>query len=84
MAANLDEASKDATDKPQGEIGNLQDVLMSEDDYSVLFIAIEYHGRRYMGAMGFESPALCLQIAFLLQSHTGLSIKEIGDLELEL
>ena len=49
-----------------------------------LFIVIEYRGRRYMGAMGFESPALCLQIAFLLQSHTGLSIKEIGDLELEL
>ena len=75
---------EDPTDKPHGEIGNLQDVLMTEDDDNILFIAIEYQGRRYMGAMGFESPALCLQIAFLLQSHTGLSIKEIGDLELEL
>jgi len=31
---------QDPTDKPQGEIGNLQDVLMSEDDYDVLFIAM--------------------------------------------
>ena len=75
---------QDPTDKAQGEIGNLQEVLMNEDDDNIIFFAIEYQGRRYMGAMGFESPALCLQIAFLLQSHTGLSIKEIGDLELEL
>jgi hypothetical protein len=73
---------QDPTDKPQGEIGNLQDVLMSEDVYDVLFIAIEYHGRRYMGAMGFDNPALCLQIATLLQSHIGLSLKEIADINL--
>jgi hypothetical protein len=73
---------EDPTDKPQGEIGNLQDVLMSEDDYDVLFIAIEYQGRRYMGAMGFDSPDLCLQIFILLLSHIGLSIKEIGDIDL--
>jgi hypothetical protein len=39
---------QDPTDKPQGEIGNLEDVWISEDDYAVLFIAIEYHGRRYV------------------------------------
>jgi hypothetical protein len=69
-------------DKPQGEIGDLEDVLMSEYDYDVLFIAIEYQGRRYMGAMGFDSPNLCFQIYALLQSHIGLSIKEISDLDL--
>ena len=63
---------QDPLDKPQGEIGNLQDVLMSEDDYDVLFIPIKYQGRRYMGAMGFDSPALCLQIFILLLSHIGL------------
>ena len=73
---------EDPTDKPQGEIGNLQDVSMSEDDYDVLFIAIEYQGRRYMGAMGFDSPDLCLQISFLLLSHIGLSIEEISDIDL--
>ena len=73
---------QDPTDKPQGEIGNLQDVFMSEDTDSILFIAIEYQGRRYMGAIGFDSPALCWQIYILLQSHIGLSIKEIGDIDL--
>ena len=28
---------------------------MNEDDDEVLFIIIEYQGRRYMGAMGFDS-----------------------------
>jgi hypothetical protein len=72
---------QDPTDKPQGEIGNLQQVFMN-DDGDILFIAIEYQGRRYMGAMGFDSPALCRQIYILLQSHIGLSIKEIGDIDL--
>ena len=60
----------DPTDKPQGEIGNLQQVLMSKDD-DVLFIAIQYQGRRYMGAMGFDSNAVCREIHNLLQSHLG-------------
>jgi len=53
---------QDPTDKQQGEIGNLTDVWRSEDDDNIIFIAIKYQGHRYMGAMGFESPALCLQI----------------------
>ncbi len=72
---------QDPTDKPQGEIGNLQDVFMN-DDGDILFIAIEYQGRRYMGAMFLDSPALCRQIYLLLQSHISLSIEEIGDLDL--
>ena len=57
---------------------------MNEDDDDIIFIAIEYQGRRYMGAMGFKALLFVSRFAFLLQSHTGLSIKEIGDLELEL
>jgi hypothetical protein len=72
---------QDPTDKPQGEIGNLQQVFMN-DAGDILFIAIEYQGRRYMGAIGFDSPALCRQIYIALQSHLGLSIKEIGDIDL--
>ena len=55
---------------------------MSEDNDSILFIAIEYQGRRYMGAMGFDSPALCLRVSILLLSHIGLSIEEISDIDL--
>ena len=70
----------DPTDKPKGEIGNLQQVWMGEDD--IIFIAVEYQDRRYMGAIGFDSPALCRQIYIALQSSIGLSIKEIGDIYL--
>jgi hypothetical protein len=73
---------QDPTDKLQGEIGNLEDVSMSEDAANIIFISIEYQGCRYMGAMGFESPALCLRIATLLQSRIGLSLEEIGDIDL--
>jgi hypothetical protein len=73
--------SRDPRDKLRGEIGTLQHVLMNEDDDEVLFIVIEYQGRRYMGAMGFDSRAFCRQIYTLLQSHIGLSIKEIGDID---
>jgi hypothetical protein len=73
---------EDPSDKPQGEIGYLQDVFISEDNDNIVFIAIEYHGRRYMGAMGFDSEKLCFQIATVLQSNIGLSIEEIGDLDL--
>jgi hypothetical protein len=73
---------EDPTDKPQGEIGNLQEVFMTAADDDILFIAIEYQGSRYMGAMRFDSPAFCRQIYIRLQSHIGLSIKEIGDIDL--
>jgi hypothetical protein len=74
--------SRDPTDKLRGEIGTLQHVLMNEYDDEVLFIVIEYQGRRYMGAIGCDSAAFCRQIYIRLQSHIGLSIKEIGDIDL--
>ena len=73
--------SRDPRDKLRGEIGTLKDVLINEHDNESLFIVIEYQGRRYMGAMGFDSCAFCRQIYTLLQSHIGLSIKEIGDID---
>jgi len=72
---------EDPTDKPQGEIGNLQEVILTAAADDVLFIAIEYEDRRYMGAL-LLSPEFCRQIYFLLQSHIGLSIEKIGDLDL--
>jgi hypothetical protein len=73
---------KDQPDKPQGEIGNLQDVLMIKGDARVIFIAIEHQGGRYMGAVGLDSAAFCRQIYSRLKSYIGLSIKEIGDIDL--
>jgi len=73
---------RDPTDKLRGEIGNLQDVMITEAADDILFITIEYQGRTYMGAMFLNSPVLCRQIYLLLQSHIGLSIEEIGALDL--
>ena len=73
---------QDPTDKPRGEIGNLQEVVMTEAADDILFIAIEYHDRRYVGAMLLDSAALCRQLYLLLQSRIVLSIEEIGALDL--
>ena len=35
-----------------------------------------------MGFMGFDDPSFCSDIYRLLKSNVGLSIKEIGDLDL--
>ena len=74
--------SQDPTHKLRGEIGNLQQVMMTpEVADDILFIAIDYQGRGYMGAILLDSAALCRQLYFLLRSHIGLSIEEIGDLD---
>ena len=59
---------QDPTDKPQGEIGKLQEVMMTEADDDILFIAIEYQGRRYIGAMGFDSPDLFYSLTVAYRS----------------
>jgi hypothetical protein len=67
---------------PTGEIGTLQQILMSELIDDKLFMFIEYQGFRYMGAMAFDDPTFCREIYTLLKSKIGVSIKEIGDIDL--
>jgi hypothetical protein len=73
---------RDPVDKPAGEIGTLEQVLMSPVVDNVVFLVIRHDGFRYMGSMGFDDPAFCRMIYTLLNSHIGLSIQEIGDLDL--
>jgi hypothetical protein len=72
----------DQNDKPTGEIGTLHQVLTSELLDNKIFLFIQFQGFRYMGFMGFDDLAFCSQIYALLKAHIGLSIKEIGDLDL--
>ena len=65
----------DPNDKPQGEIGNLQQVLRRQDLAEIVFLVIQYQNRRYMGAIRFDDDAFCQIIYALLQSQLGLSIK---------
>jgi hypothetical protein len=36
-----------------------------------------------MGSMGFDDPKICFEIYLLLKSTVGVSIEEIGDLDLD-
>ena len=72
----------DQNDKPTGEIGTLQQVLTSEWLDNKIFLFIQFQGFRYMGFMSFDDLAFCSQIHTLLKANIGLSMKEIGDLDL--
>jgi hypothetical protein len=71
----------DKDDKPIGEIGILEDVVMTDLIDNKLFMFILFEGYRYMGFLGFDDPMSCHQIYGLLKSHVSLSIKQIGDLD---
>lgn len=65
-----------------GEIGCLEEVLTSQASDKALFLVIAHEGSNYMGAMAFDDAPFCGQFCELLQSKIGLSIKEIGDLDI--
>jgi hypothetical protein len=67
-------------DKPIGEIGFLEDVMVSKLVDNKVFMFMQCEGLRYMGFMCFDDLAFCSQIHALLKANIGLSIKEIGDL----
>ena len=75
-------------DKPIGEVGYLEDVMMSDliGDKIFLFMRHKdsrYHeSLRYMGFMCFDDARICSEIYVFLKSKIGLSIKEIGALDL--
>ena len=71
---------QDRDDKPIGEVGTLEDVMMSPP--IDVFMFMQYQGFRYMGFLGFDDPMFCREIYALLETTLGLSLKEIGDIDL--
>jgi hypothetical protein len=71
-----------STEKPVGEVGVLQQVLLNQLMNTTIFIFINFNGVRYMGSMRFDDPNFCAIVCDALKSHIGCSIKEIGDLDL--
>jgi len=69
-------------DKPTGEIGTLQRVAKHTSIENGLFVWIEYRGSSYVAAMYFDDLAFCHIMRRILDSHIGMSIQEIGDLDL--
>ena len=71
----------DRDDKPIGEVGILEDIMMSELIDNKVFIFMQHQSYRYMGFLGFDDPSFCNEIYRLLKSNLGRSIEEIGDLD---
>jgi len=66
-----------------GEIGILKEVTPSiVPPSNRIFLVVEHEGSEYMGCLLFDDPSFCRDIFRLLQAHLGLSIREIGDLDL--
>lgn len=75
-------ADRDRDDKPTGEVGMLEDVMMSTAvDENKIFLFIEFRGFRYMGSLFIDNPPFHSEMFRLLKSNVGRSIKEIGDLD---
>src|SRR6266513_2747465 len=72
----------DRNDTPTGEIGTLHQVLTGELFDNKIFLFIQFQGFRYMGSMRFDDLAFCSQVHTLLKANIGLSIEEIGDMDL--
>ena len=68
--------------KPWGEIGILEQALMTEWFNNKIFVFVQYQEFRYMGLMQFDDPEFCYEIFVLLKAQLGRSIKDIGDLDL--
>jgi hypothetical protein len=68
-------------DKPVGEAGTLENVMVGNLVDDKIFVFMQYQGLRYMGFMKFDDPMFCRTIYTLLRSKIGLSMKEIGDLD---
>jgi hypothetical protein len=70
-------------DKPIGEVGFLEDVLMMSDVIKdKVFILMKHHGLRYVGFVCFDDARFRSDIYILLKSKLGRSIKEIGDIDI--
>lgn len=72
----------DEDDKPEGEVGVLDDVEMHTLIDNKIFLFMQYRSYRYMGVLAFDDLKFCHAIYSLLQSNLGRTIQEIGDLDL--
>ena len=68
-------------DKPIGEVGTLESVLISELIDNKVFMFMRYQGFRYLGFLGFDEVPFGFQIYRLLKANVGRSIKEIAHLD---
>jgi hypothetical protein len=69
--------------KPNGEVGLLRDVILSDiDPPNRCFLVMEHMGAEYIGCLSFGDPAFCRETYRVLREYSGAPIFEIGDIEI--
>ena len=69
-------------DSIKGEIGILKRVDRDVKTVNRCFLLIEHNDQNYIGTLLFSDGMFCWLMSVLLKKHIGLSIKEIGNLDL--
>ena len=72
---------RDGKPSLNGEIGELKYVLCQLSG-KACFLIILHDGGGYIGSLLFDEDLFCQQIGKILETCTGRTIKEIGDLDL--
>jgi hypothetical protein len=72
---------RDGKSSLRGEIGRLKYVLCRASE-NTCFLITMHNGGAYIGSLLFDDRAFCEQIGRILETCTGRTIKEIGDLDL--
>ena len=67
---------------PTGEVGMLDRVPTSTTDPCLCFIMMLHEGRYYIGELKFDDDEFCRQICELLNANLGLSLRDIGSLDI--
>jgi hypothetical protein len=73
---------QDRNDRPSGEVGTLEQVLMQKSYDKIVFIFILFQDNRYMGSLHLDDPAFARELFTIFKSRIGWSIKDLGDLDL--
>ena len=65
-----------------GEVGTLTGIILTEYMPTKLYVKMEFEEERYLGLLTVQDAAFARQLHDFLQNYIGLTIKEIGDLDL--
>lgn len=65
-----------------GEVGTFTGTILNGHTPTHLYVKMEFEDELYMGCLVVRDVAFALQLHNFLQKHIGLSIKEVGDLDL--
>ena len=75
------QTSEDGVKTLRGEFGILEYVLANPNASDKCFLVMRHEGERYIGCLIFSDQAFCRDIANILRTQIGRSIRAVGDLD---